>query len=325
MGEQNHGRTALSPREVIGVRAKAGETPLRRPESMLRFAPLGIPAAIIADDSALLSAATANFAGLTSCPAAADPRIVIRLHWNALATARVGFEVTVKGSCLTVEGEGILGRADARAGAADCSLSRAYGADRRALAEIGETLLLFLLTRLGRTPIHASAVMIGETAVLLAGESGSGKSSLALAAQRQGLEVLSEDTVYVQLRPRLRVWGWPGAIHLLPDDAPDGEYPLRLRGGRPKAAVRRAPGRRSADGAALVALAPGNRVAFQPMSAARLVARLSPVEPGFVLLRSEIEQALAKVAANGGWQLTLNKRPDEAVALLRERFGGARQ
>lgn len=274
----------------------------------------------MADDPALLNAATANFAGLTRCPSHDDARVSIRLHWNELATAKVGFAVSVKGSRLTVAGEGIVGRADAEAGTAECSLSHAYGADPAALAEIGETLLLFLLTRAGRVPIHAAAVMIGDTAVLLAGRGGSGKSSLALAAQIQGLEVLSEDTAYVQLRPRLRIWGWPGAIHVLPEEAPRAGYPSRLRGGRLKTAIQRTAARPFADSAVLVAIVPGTKLGLERFQAAQLMTRLRPVEPGFVLLRSEIEQVLGELAGQGGWQLTLNQCADDAVSLLRDRF-----
>ncbi|HEX5314132.1 MAG TPA: hypothetical protein VFX38_04380, partial [Gammaproteobacteria bacterium] len=62
----------------------------------------------MADDPALLNAATANFAGLSRCPAREDARISIRLRWNDLATATVSFAVSVKGSRMTLAGEGIL-------------------------------------------------------------------------------------------------------------------------------------------------------------------------------------------------------------------------
>jgi len=287
----------------------------------LRFAPLGIPTRIIADDSALLDAAIANFADLNVCAADGDATLTIRLRWNALATSHVGFAVSAKGSCLTIEGDGILGRANASLKKAECSLPRAYGADGPAVAEIGETLLLFLLTRAGRPPVHAAAVMIGETAVLLAGPSGSGKSSLALAAQLQGLEVLSEDTTYIQLDPRLRIWGWPGSIHLDSADAPPGAFPQRERGGLIKSAIPRKCARISANRAILLAIERGHRLGLEQAGAAELVALLAPIEPGFALLRSRIEHALGTLAQAGGWRMTLNKSAGEAVALLRRQFG----
>lgn len=287
---------------------------------VLECAPLGIATSIIADDSALLDAATANVAAACRELPDGDPRITLRLRWNALATAKVGFEVAVKGSCLTLEGEGVLARADAAAGTAECSLSRAYGGHPRMLAEIGETLLLFLLARSDRTPVHAASVMIGGTAILLAGPSGAGKSSLAHAAQRQGLAVLSEDTTYVQLEPRLRIWGWPGPIHLLPDDAPQGAFTQRWRGGRRKAAIPRTVSAAFADRAILIRIVGRGRLALRHSAAEQLVRRLSPNEPGFALLRPQIERAIARLAIDGGWRLTLGDRPEAAIALLRERF-----
>jgi hypothetical protein len=302
------------------VRAKEAEAQHPPTGSELCFAPLGIPTSIIADDSTLLGAAITTIAGADCCADAGDPRVAIRLRWNELATARVGFAVHVKGSCLEIEGGGVVGRADASTGRAECTVSRACGGEAGLLAEIGETLLLFLLARLGRIPVHAAAVMIGESAVVLAGPSGAGKSSLALAAQRQGLEVLSEDTTYVQLQPRLRIWGWPGAIHLHPADAPPGDYLQRVRGGRAKQAIPRTTARPFAERAILVGIGRGSGVELAKVDAGSLAASLAPDEPGFVLLRSEIELALRTLARQGAWRMTLSERPDDAISLLRQRF-----
>src|SRR5262249_29864215 len=94
------------------------------------------------------------------------------------------------------------------------------------------TLVLFLVAQAGGSPPRASAVMLGPTALILAGRSGAGKSSLALAADRRGLAVLSDDTVYVQTQPRLRLWAWPRAIHVFEKDAPSGASgTMRYRSG----------------------------------------------------------------------------------------------
>ncbi|MGH7551764.1 MAG: hypothetical protein ACREMQ_01895, partial [Longimicrobiales bacterium] len=81
-----------------------------------------------------------------------------------------------------------------------------------------EAVTLAVLSRQDRTPFHAAALMRGDTALLLAAPSGLGKSTLAYAGARAGLKVLAEDLVFLQRRP-LRVWGWPGALHLPADAA----------------------------------------------------------------------------------------------------------
>lgn len=81
-----------------------------------------------------------------------------------------------------------------------------------------EAMTLGTLTPHDRQPLHAAAVVRDGAAVILAGPSTVGKSTLAYAAARAGLRVLAEDTVHLQARPQLRVWGLPGYIHL-PVDA----------------------------------------------------------------------------------------------------------
>jgi hypothetical protein len=281
----------------------------------ITFAPLGIPTCVIADDPLLLDAAVARLARSFGHDQGTNPEITIHLRRNGIAAAKVGFSTAVEGSSLRLAGGGVSGWADAALGRAECELSLELAGD------VAETLLLFLLTRRGRLPIHASAVMMGETALLLAGRSGSGKSSLALAAERHGLEVLSEDTTYVELNPKLRAWGWPGPIHLAASDAPAGSFPERLRGGRRKLAVPRSGERLSADRVQLVAIEPGDTLKLERAGRDWLVERLAPGEPGFSLLREPIEQALAKIAGAGGWRLTLSRDPDAAIALLRSKFG----
>ncbi len=110
---------------------------------VLACAPLGIATSrSLPTIPLLLDAATAGYAAVCQEPPQGDPQLVLHLRWNALATAKVGFAVSVKGSCLTLEGEGVLGRADAATRTAECAVSRAYGCSPAMLAEIGETLLL---------------------------------------------------------------------------------------------------------------------------------------------------------------------------------------
>ena len=67
----------------------------------------------------------------------------------------------------------------------------------------------------GLVPLHAAAVGRHGRGLLLVGDSGAGKSTLALHCLLQGLQILSEDAVFV--RPRgLEATGVANFLHLLP-------------------------------------------------------------------------------------------------------------
>lgn len=99
-----------------------------------------------------------------------------------------------------------------------------------------EQLSLILISRHDRTPLHAGAVVRNGRAVLIAGMSLAGKSTLCYAALRAGFQLLAEDVVYVGTSPHLRLWGNPGVIHLLPDavrffpELADAQPQLRANG-----------------------------------------------------------------------------------------------
>jgi hypothetical protein len=71
---------------------------------------------------------------------------------------------------------------------------------------------------LGVTVLHCAYVAWELRGVLLAGPSGSGKSSLALALGKQGFEFLSDDRTYFSFRHRrLLGWGVGGFLKLRPE------------------------------------------------------------------------------------------------------------
>lgn len=221
-----------------------------------------------------------------------------------------------EGPRLVLAGPGIGGVADVRSGRARCEASRAFAQSGRLIEDAIEPLLLFLIGHADRTPVHAAAFLLGDMAVLLAGPSGTGKSCLAHAALRAGLPVLSDDTVHVQLRPALRVWGLPRAIHLFAEDAPAGaEGPLRLRNGKLKqAVVAPAPRPLSANRAVLCTLVRGDAVALETHASTPWLP--TTLEPGFDLLRPQSMAAHAALTARGHARLTLGRDPTEAIATL---------
>lgn len=78
------------------------------------------------------------------------------------------------------------------------------------------SVLAFVLRLRGMVPLHASAVVIGDRAVLFAGSAGAGKSSTAAAFAVLGYPILSDDIVCVSdsqssvlaypSHPRVSVW-----------------------------------------------------------------------------------------------------------------------
>jgi hypothetical protein len=282
---------------------------------------MGVDVKLEADDPRLLRAALAELAAWPE-PARGHGAPALRLRLSLGRESGGGVpDVAVEGRVLRLEGTGAAGGADAGRGEGWCTVPPELASDAERLgAEVVDPLLLFLLTRAGRVPVHAAGVCVGETAVVLAGPSGSGKSTLAHAALRAGLGVLSDDTVFVQREPVLRVWGYPRPIHLLPESAAAagvGGAP-RLRGGRWKLAVpSAAPAPTSASRAVLCLLARGDAVSLRPLPREEAVAALvRGLDLGFDHFRREMPGVVRALAAGGAWRLTLSAEPGEAVAAI---------
>lgn len=185
-------------------------------------------------------------------------------------------------------------------------------------AEAIDTVVMFLVAHAGRIPIHASAFMIGDTAIVLAGPGGAGKSTLALAAAQAGLAVLSEDTVFVQFQPKLRLWSRMEAIHVFERDAPAGASGAkRYRSGRWKRILPVAAPLNCADRAVLCVLTPGNGLSLTPMAPDDAVMALTAnPEPGYEFYGTRSVEAVRMLAGDGAWKLRLSQSPREAIDLI---------
>jgi len=220
------------------------------------------------------------------------------------------------GTSLAVCRNGIRINGDGASGYGVCDYPKGSREDSQFL-ELIDMLALFLVAQAGRIPLHASAAVHGKTAVVFAGRSGAGKSSMAFAASRAGMAVLSDDTVYVQSEP-LKVWGMPAAIHLLASGGVDcGNFPLRYRGGKLKHALPVGRGVHQAEQAVLCVLTRGQEVAFDPMEINEAVDMLTrDPEPGYGLYGSRSADAIRAIATRGCWKLTLSDEPSAAIATL---------
>jgi hypothetical protein len=191
-----------------------------------------------------------------------------------------------------------------------------------------EGLTLMLVTARDRYPVHAAAIMRGPVALLLAGPPGSGKSTLAYQAYRHGLRVLSDDAAYVQLKPTFRLWGMLGPVRLLPDTRahfPElaGQTPAWLANGNEKFLVPvsdKWPGPPVASGAGVCLLERQGGAASCARASATEVH--TSLEAGLGVSRvrfgDDLHDALARLAARGGWRLSLSANPADALPFIDE-------
>jgi len=311
------------------TRASDGAAPsygAARPR-VLRLAPLGVAMRLEArGGSAAVDLACRGWAGEPGGP---GPALRLSLDVDPALRGSGPPAVEVAGRRLALRGPGLCGGACADRGVAWCRLSADWQHDpERLRAEALDPLVLFLVARHGRTPIHAAAIERGGLAIVLAGPSGAGKSTLALAADRAGWDVLAEDTVYVQEAPQPALWGSPGPAHVLPGEASPAPGAIRWRNGTLKHAValrsqpESAPVARQAT---LCVLARGDAAGLEPLTPAEALRALPPPEPGFDLLAPAIARASALLASRGAWRLTLSADPAEALALLASRLPGLRR
>lgn len=313
---ETHGRRTMSA--GIGTEPARAKLPANG-GAFAYFAPLGIMLHVKANHPRLVEAVACACRGWEAPADPQGPTIQLSLQVGPVPVSGNGPVVETQGCQLSIRGD-VEARADAVRGQAWCRVAHADAFDDPAFREtVLDCLILWLLTRHGRTPIHASGFIAGHSAILLAGRSGSGKSCLALAAHRAGFRLLSDDTVYLETERRLRIWGVPRPVHLFPEDAPGHrEAPIRLRNGKRKRAVLLPTPTQpvTAGAASLCVLQRGERVAIEPLAPSAARRLLKPLEPGFALLSREIEAGLARITRRGAWRLTLSADPDEAIALL---------
>jgi energy-coupling factor transporter ATP-binding protein EcfA2 len=193
--------------------------------------------------------------------------------------------------------------------------------------EVLEALTWALLTRCDRQPLHAAALVRDGAGLLLCGPSGAGKSTLAYAAARAGIRTMSEDTVFVQMRPVLRVWSMPGAFRLLPEaaarfDELAGVVPTRLHNGKQKVVVdARAVGavtERVVDSCGVCVIGERRGSAeCRPLSGAQVLAAIDfHSDAGFDAFATTIAPAVERLAERGAWLLHPSLSPDASVPLL---------
>lgn len=198
--------------------------------------------------------------------------------------------------------------------------------------EVLDALLLALVARFDRHPLHAATLARGEHAALLYGASGAGKSTLAWMAHSAGLPVLGDDRAWIQLQPKFRLWTERARVRLHPQAMqhfPDTD--------RARLAVD------AARGDKFVTMLDGGADASSPITRVTtcLLARSTShatlervgrdemidvlsrdIAPGFDRFPVRHAEVVARVAADGGWRLALSNDPWEALPHLRTMLDG---
>jgi hypothetical protein len=177
-----------------------------------------------------------------------------------------------------------------------------------------EATTLALLAHFDRHPVHAAAIARHGHAVLLAGASGAGKSTLAHLAHSAGIDVMSEDRVWIQHEPSLHVWGWPGHARLLIDGQSEKREVALASCGRSSCYV--------ADSAAVCVLARGPVASLERISSSEVLEELvRDVALGFDRFPARHSACARTLAAGGGWRLTLSNDPRHALPFLERMLG----
>lgn len=176
---------------------------------------LGVPVAVVSNVVAALECVDATYAAFRAAPGAADSAFVAQLS-----------KLDAEGAYLVSDSRGYQHRwMDAQAGLLDLLDRIVHG-------------LLARLHDRGIYAIHAGAVAYRDTALIIAGRSGQGKTTLVLGLLRRGLGLLSDEFAVVDpaaqlIQPyRRSLHVRPGTPELIPElrflrDRPQ----LRLGGG----------------------------------------------------------------------------------------------
>ncbi len=144
--------------------------------------------------------------GLTPCPPCA-PTLVMELATDTAAPAETGpwQPLGLAGLSVMTAGEVLEARDDQARASIDCGALRARVAVSAGVGDqvgMGMNLvcysLLTLLRRCGLYPLHGAGLACNGVGVLLVGDSGQGKSTLAAALLRSGWGLLSDDSLLLR-------------------------------------------------------------------------------------------------------------------------------
>jgi hypothetical protein len=256
-------------------------------------------------------------------------RLRILQHDGAATGAR--FRHHFDGPVYVVRGGDDVAVVDGPSGAAVAHVSAEAALDKRLVrySFIEGPALAALIYGRGYVTAHACGIARGGLGLAVLGEEGAGKSTLALAAARHGLDVFAEDGVFLRCGPGgLEFWGMPWTQRLVMDalrffpEIPDVQ-PIRQPNGEMKIEVdldRWFPGRASpnAQPAGVVMLRRGSgRAQLSRTTGEEEIPVLWPWGKHWTPEHERATELLARLPV---WRLESGDTPDEALAFLDELF-----
>ncbi len=135
---------------------------------------------------------------------------------NRVGSEEIAYKVE---ECLVeAYGPGFSFMVDRNSGRAEAKVDPRVFANRDFfIRSILDTMVLFLATRKDRIPLHAAVVICHDTAMILCGQAGSGKTTLAYELYRRGAGILAESVVYISFNSLYRLWGDVQSFNLRSD------------------------------------------------------------------------------------------------------------
>ncbi len=193
--------------------------PLMEPTMERKFGLFGDAVLIQTNERAIIDAAEVSF-GRFEVPADADPVTVRVFVDGEQGSDRAGIVHRSDGHHYLVSPPGSAAVTDLRAGIATSYIDPSGLADSARLryTYIEGPALSMIVAGRGYFVVHASGVARAGVGIALHGQEGAGKTTLAVACARRGLDVFAEDGVFVRAgRGGLEFWGMPWVQRLMPD------------------------------------------------------------------------------------------------------------
>ena len=234
---------------------------------------------------------------------------------------------------LYIEHAGARVLCDVARGEVTCSVAAPAEVDVWLLSRPLFTLpLVELLKRRGLFSVHAAAAAVGDVAVLVPGDTGAGKSTLAVAMARGGLPLLADDMVFLSHADgRLRVHGFPDEADVSDETAAWFPELRALIGRRPAGWPKHRVRIEDAFGAAVADVCAPGSLLFAAPSASQHSA-LTPLSPDEALLalapnvlltapgpaQAHLDALAALVAESRCYRLATGRDFDRVPRLVRE-------